>query len=42
MKYSILSTQIALQEYVDDKRLTEPQLNEVWQFNKCHVSEFDN
>ena len=33
---------MALQKCVDNKRLTEPLLNEVWQNNKCYVSEFDN
>ena len=40
--YAILSEQMALQEYVINKHLTERLLNAVWQCNKCHVSELDN
>ena len=38
MEYKILSEQMVLQEYVDDKRLTEPLRNALMDSNECHVS----
>ena len=37
VKYTILSEQMTLQEYMFNKRLTEQLLNTIWQSNKCHV-----
>ena len=42
MEYTILSEQVAIQEYIKNKRLAEPLLNVVWQSNKYHVSELNN